>query len=129
MANATKVTINALAVDTAKDDCVESVLDTGTTAVTLPLTPVGDTHNILLKFENTALAADKMTVDILAGAYPPAFLQSLGDLQIVLAQGKIAYVVLDSARFMQADGDIDIKSTPATGKTQTLKITAWQLPK
>lgn len=129
MANATKVTLNSLAVDTAKDDCAESVLDTGTAAVTLPLTVAGDTHNVLLKFENTALADDKMTVDILAGTTPPAFLGSLGDLSIELSQNDIAYVVLDSARFMQADGDIDIKSTPATSKTQTLKITAWELPK
>lgn len=129
MANATKITLNSLAVDTAKDDCVESVLDTGTAAVTLPLTVTGDTHNVLLKFENNAQAADKMTVDILAGTTPPAFLGSLGDLSIELSQNDIAYVVLDSARFMQADGDIDIKSTPATGKNQTLKITAWELPK
>ena len=48
MANATEVTLNSLAVDTAKSDCAESVLDTGTAAVTLPLTVAGDTHNVLL---------------------------------------------------------------------------------
>lgn len=129
MANANKVTLNSLAVDTAKDDCAESVLDTGTAAVTLPLTVAGDTHNVLLKFENNAQAADKMTVDILAGTTPPAFLGSLGDLSIELSQNDIAYVVLDSARFMHADGEIKIKSTPAASKNQTLKITAWELPK
>lgn len=129
MANATEVTLNSLAVDTAKSDCAESVLDTGTEAVTLPLTVAGDTHNVLLKFENTALEADKMTVDILAGTTPPAFLGGLGDLSIELSQNGIAYVVLDSARFMHADGKIKIKSTPAENKTQTLKITAWELPK
>lgn len=128
MANATKVTLNTLAVDTAKDDVAESVLDTGTAAVTLPLTVTGDTHNVLLKFQNTALAADKMTVEILAGTTPPAFLGSQGDLTLELAQNAIAYLVIDSARFMQADGDIDIKSTPAASKNQTLKITAIQLP-
>lgn len=129
MANANKVTLNSLAVDTAKDDCAESVLDTGTKAVTLPLTVTGDTHNVLLKFENNAEAKDDMTVEILAGTTPPAFLGGLGDLTIVLEQNDIAYVVLDSARFMHADGKIKIKSTPATGKNQTLKITAWELPK
>lgn len=129
MANATKITLNSLAVDTAKADCAESVLDTGTAAVTLPLTVAGDTHNVLLKFENNAEAKDDMTVEILAGTTPPAFLGGLGDLTIVLEQNDIAYVVLDSARFMHADGKIKIKSTPATGKNQTLKITAWELPK
>lgn len=129
MANASKITLNSLAVDTAKADCAESVLDTGTKAVTLPLTVTGDTHNVLLKFENNAEAKDDMTVEILAGTTPPAFLGGLGDLTIVLEQNDIAYVVLDSARFMHADGKIKIKSTPATGKNQTLKITAWELPK
>lgn len=129
MANATKVTINSLAVNTVPTTITESVLDTGTDAVTLPLTPDGDTHNILLKFENTALAADDMTVDILAGDYPPAFLAGAGDLQIVLEQADVAYAVLDSARFMQDDGTISIKSTPDEAKTQTLKVTAFQLPK
>lgn len=129
MANASKITLNSLAVDTAKDDCAESVLDTGTAAVTLPLTVAGDTHNVLLKFENNAEAKDDMTVEILAGTTPPAFLGGLGDLTIVLEQNDIAYVVLDSARFMHADGKIKIKSTPAKTKNQTLKITAWELPK
>lgn len=129
MANATKITLNSLAVDTAKADCAESVLDTGTAAVTLPLTVTGDTHNVLLKFENNAEAKDDMTVEILAGTTPPAFLGGLGDLTIVLEQNDIAYVVLDSARFMHADGKIKIKSTPAKTKNQTLKITAWELPK
>ena len=70
MANATEVTLNSLAVDTAKTDCAESVLDTGTDAVTLKFTPTGDTHNVLLKFENNAQAEDKMTVEILAGTTP-----------------------------------------------------------
>ena len=101
MANATEVTLNSLAVDTAKADCAESVLDTGTAAVTLPLTVAGDTHNVLLKFENNAQAEDKMTVEILAGTTPPAFLGGLGDLSIELSKNDIAYVVLDSARFMR----------------------------
>jgi hypothetical protein len=129
MANATSVTLNVLAENTAKDDVAESVLDTGTAAVTIPLTPAGDTHNILLKLENSAAAADVMTVEILAGDNPPAFQAGLGDLSIALAQNEIDYVVIESARFMQSDGTISIKSTPASTKAQTLKITAIKLPK
>lgn len=129
MANATSVTLNVLTENVAKNDVAESVLDTGTAAVTIPLTPDGDTHNILLKFENTAAAADKMTVAILAGDNPPAFQAGLGDLSIELAQNEIDYAVIESARFMQSNGTILIKSTPAENKTQTLKITAIKLPK
>lgn len=129
MANATAVTLNSLAVNTAKDDVAESVLDTGTAAVTIPLTPAGDTYNILLKLQNTAVAANTMTVEILAGDNPPAFQAGLGGLTIALAQNAVVYVVLESARFMQSDGTILIKSTPASTMTQTLKITAIKLPK
>ncbi len=129
MANATAVTLNSLAVNTAKDDVAESVLDTGTAAVIIPLTPAGDTYNILLKLQNTAVAANTMTVEILAGDNPPAFQAGLGGLTIALAQNAVVYVVLESARFMQSDGTILIKSTPASTMTQTLKITAIKLPK
>jgi len=129
MANATAITLNKLTLDTAKSDCAESVLDTETTAVTLKFTPSGDTHNVLLKFQNTAGAADNMTVVINKGTNAPAFLRTLGDLTLTIAQNGIHYVVVDSARFMQTDGSISVTSTPASTKTQTLKITAWELPK
>lgn len=129
MANATAITLNELAVDTSTVAIVADVLDTGTAAVTLPLAPAGDTHNILLEFANTAQAADIMKVEVLAGDNPPAFLAGLGTLTINVAQNKTAYVVLDSARFMQSDGDIDITITPALNKTQTMTIKAFKLPK
>lgn len=129
MANATAITLNSLVLNTGKSNVAESVLDTGTDAVTLKFTPAGDTHNILLKFENNAQAADNMTVKVNAGTAPPAFLKGLGDLTLTVAQNGIHYLVIDSARFMQTDGTISITSTPANGKAQTLKITAIKLPK
>jgi hypothetical protein len=69
-----------------------------------------------------------MTVKVNAGTAPPAFLRAAGDLTIAVAQNGIAYLVVDSARFKQTDGTISITSTPASTKTQTLKITAWELP-
>lgn len=129
MANATAITLNSLAVDTSTVAIVADVLDTGTAAVTLSLTPAGDTHNILLEFVNTAQAAKAMAVKILAGTTPPAFLRGLGDLSISVAQNKTAYVVIDSARFMKADGTIDVSFTPAAGEAQTMTIKAIKLPK
>ena len=129
MANATSITLHALTVDTGKSDIVADVLDTGTAAVTLAMTPAGDTHNILLEFTNTAVAANAMTVAILAGDNPPAFLASAGDLTLTIAQNEVHYVCIDSARFMQDDGTIAVKSTPAATQTQTLQIKAIKLPK
>lgn len=129
MANATKITLRALTENTPLDQPTADVLDTGTTAVTLPLTPIGQTNRILLEFTNTAQADDDMAVKVKAGVNPPAFQNGLGDLDIVLEQNDVVYVVVESARFMQADGDIDIVFTPAATKTQTATVRAFVLPK
>lgn len=128
MANATAITLHKLDVETAKSDVTADVLDTGTAAVTLAFYPDGDTHNVLLVFENTS-STDSMTVDVLAGDKAPAFLRTLGNVSITVAMSSTAYVVVDSARCKNADGSIKVKSTPASGQSQTLKITAIQLPK
>lgn len=128
MANATAITLHKLDVETAKSDVTADVLDTGTAAVTLAFYPDGDTHNVLLVFENTS-STNSMTVDVLAGDKAPAFLRTLGNVSITVAESSTAYVVVDSARCKNADGSIKVKSTPASGQSQTLKITAIQLPK
>ena len=128
MANATAITLHKLDVETAKSDVTADVLDPGTAAVTLAFYPDGDTHNVLLVFENTS-STNSMTVDVLAGDKAPAFLRTLGNVSITVAKSSTAYVVVDSARCKNADGSIKVKSTPASGQSQTLKITAIQLPK
>lgn len=128
MANATAITLHKLDVETAKSDVTADVLDTGTAAVTLAFYPDGDTHNVLLVFENTS-STNSMTVEVLAGDKAPAFLRTLGNVSITVAKSGTAHVVVDSARCKNADGSIKVKSTPASGQSQTLKITAIQLPK
>lgn len=129
MANATAVTVNALTSETVLTQPTADVLDTGTTAVTIPVTPNGDTHRLLLEFTNTAAAADTMTVKILAGDTPPALQNSLGDVSFTVAQDAVRYIVVDSAQHMQSDGTISITVTPAATKTQTASIRAYKLPK
>jgi hypothetical protein len=129
MANASAITIRPLTENTVLAQPTADVLDTGTDAVTIPITPAGDTHNILLEFTNTAQAADTMTVKILAGDNPPAQAAGLGDLTFTVAQNAVKYLVLESARFMQSDGKINITITPANGKTQTMTVRAYKLPK
>ncbi len=129
MANATAITLRSLTEDTPLAQPTADVLDTGTAAVTLSLTPGGDTHNILLEFINTAEADDDMTVTVLAGDNPPAFRNTLGNLEFTVEQNDVYYLVVESARFMQSDGKIDIKFTPASTKTQTMTVRAYKLPK
>lgn len=129
MANATAITVNAMVAGTALTKPTADVLDTGTTAVTLPVTPNGDSHRLLLEFTNTAAAADTMTVSIDAGDLPPAQSQGLGAISFTVAQSAVKYIVVDSAQHMQSDGNINVTITPAASKTQTAEIRAYKLPK
>ncbi len=128
MANATKINVNDLSENTALAKPTGDVLDTGTTAVTLELDPQGDSHNVLLEITNDSVG-DNMTVVVLAGDNPPAFRSGLGDLSLTIVPGTPQLVVLESARFMQDSGKIQIKSTPAATQTQTLTYRAYRLPK
>lgn len=129
MANATAITVRALTAETVLTQPTADVLDTGTAAVTIPVTPDGDSHRLLLEFTNTAAAADTMTVSIDAGDMPPALSNGLGATTFTVAQNAIRYIVVDSAQHAQSDGKINITVTPASTKTQTASIRAYKLPK
>lgn len=84
----------------------------------------GDTSKLLVHVTNTAAAAKNVTV--LAGGDPPAFRAGAGNLVVsVPATNGARYLVLESARFAQATGDIYIDLE--TGMTGTL--TCYRLPK
>jgi hypothetical protein len=129
MANATAVTVRVLTTETVLTQPTADVLDTGTAAVTIPVTPDGDSHRLLLEFTNTAAAADTMTVSILVGDDPPAFQQAAGATTFTVAQNAVRYIVVDSGIHMQDNGVINITVTPASTKTQTATIRAYKLPK
>lgn len=129
MANATAITVNSLTAETVLTRPTADVLDTGTDAVTLPVTPDGDSHRLLLEFTNTAAAADTMTVSIDAGDLPPAQSQGLGATSFTVAQSAVRYIVVDSAQHMHDDGKIRVTITPAASKTQTATIRAYKMPK
>ncbi len=84
----------------------------------------GDCQRLLLRVTNTA-GADK-AVTIKAGVNPPAFRKDLGDLAVtVAATTGVQYIVVESARFVQADGTINVDFAAAmTGKITALKLPA-----
>lgn len=129
MANATAITLRVLTAETVLTQPTADVLDTGTTAVTLGVTPDGDSHRLLLEFTNTAQAADTMTVSILAGDNPPATASAAGATTFAVAQSAVRYIVVDSGVHMQDNGAINVTITPASTKTQTATIRAYMLPK
>ena len=129
MANATAITLNSLTAGTELEQPTADVLDTGTVAVTIDLTPDAGTNRILLEFTNAAEAADTMTVSIAGGDLPPAMSATKGALEFDVAQNEVFYLVVDSSRHMQGDGTIEVTVTPAATKTQTATIRAYKLPK
>lgn len=68
---------------------------------------VGDTSRLLIRVTNTN--GTQRTVTFKAGDNPPALRSGLGDLAVVVpATTGERLVVLESARFVQSDGSIDV---------------------
>lgn len=134
MANATAITVNDLTANAGTAGPTADALDTGTSAVTLPMNLSGKgLERVVVQITNTA--ANALKVEALAGDSPPALRSALGDVTLVaaLAQNGVIYAgPFDSSRFMQTDGAtkgrLDLKFTPASG-TIAVSIRAFRLPK
>jgi hypothetical protein len=83
--------------------------------------PTGD--HLLLKFLGAAATTG---IRIVAGVRPPAQRQGLGDLVFALTNTQVMYIVIETARFLQADGSIDIWTT---GGENATRCAVFQLPK
>jgi hypothetical protein len=85
--------------------------------------PAGAMPRVLLKVTNTYAGAKKVTIK--AGVYPPAWRKDLGDLEVSIAQNATHYFVLETARFAQADGAINVDYESAmTGTAWAFKLPA-----
>jgi len=114
------VTVTALALNAVTNTPAGTTISTTNGAV---ITPGGAARKLLIRITNTITNATK-TATIKAGVNPPALQQAVGDLALVVPQSGDVLVTLESARFMQADGTINVDfSTGMTGK-----IDAWRLP-
>lgn len=129
MANAAAITVTALTANTAGvAPPTADVLDTGTAAVTLPA-DVGGSGMVLFEFVSNHASAVNTTFSILAGDNPPAQRAGLGNLDTVVAQNATKLVgPLETARFIQDDGKINVKVTPASG-TIAATIRCYKFPK
>lgn len=130
MANASAITVNALTPDSAGiAQPTADVLDTGTAAVTLAAAVGGQSELVILEVTNNAASAVNLTVSVLAGDNPPAQRAGLGDLDTVLAQNATKIIgPLESARFIQDDGKLNIKFTPASGALAA-SIRCYKIPR
>lgn len=83
---------------------------------------VGDTSRILVRVTNTHSSPHDVTFK--AGATnPPAARGGLGDLVVTVANASEQIVVLESARFVKADGSIDVDfSAGFTGIVSAVRL-------
>ena len=122
MAN-TAITLTELSLNTA-------TLNTAGTAIvhanTHVITPTKRLDKVLIRITNTT--ASEKVATIVAGDNPPADAAGQGNVTVTLAAGDstatFGHIVLESARFLQNDGTIQI--TVASGMTGY--IAAFQLP-
>lgn len=80
-------------------------------------------RKLLLRVSNTITNATKV-VTIKAGVYPPAALMGQGDLALTVQQSDQILVTLETARFLQADGTINVDF----GTGMTGAIAAYVMP-
>jgi hypothetical protein len=74
--------------------------------IALPAGAVGVTDRLIIRVDNTFAGAKIFTIR--AGIYPPAFRASMGDLAISILSSSKAYFFIEAARFLQADGSINV---------------------
>lgn len=122
MAN-TAITLTSLALNTATLNTAGTAIVAANTHVITPTKRLG---KVLIRITNTT--ASQKVATILAGDNPPADAAGQGNLTVTLAAGDttptFGHVVLESARFLQNDGTVQITVDSGT----TGFIAALQLP-
>lgn len=115
------VAITQLSADVAAAQPAGTAINTTNGAV---INGAGDTKRLLIRITNTN--ASNRTATIKAGVNPPASRKGIGDLAIVvpLTTGD-RLLVVESARFLQADGSIQIDFEAS----MTGIVSAVRLPK
>lgn len=128
MANAAAITVNDLTANSNAVLATPDTLDTGTSPVTVYAPVGGRSEDVIFLIKNTD-DDTAMTVEILAGDNPPAQRAGLGSLSQSVAFGATrVFGPFEGSRFLQDDGSIGVKVTPASG-TIAAQITCYRLPR
>jgi hypothetical protein len=128
MANATALTVTELVENGNIAQPTADTLDTGSAAVTISADVGGVACRVILEVTNTAAA--NLVAEVQAGDKPPASRSGLGALSSGnIAQNGVKIMgPFDASRFIQDDGKLDVKFTPASG-TIAASIRCYKLPK
>jgi len=128
MANPAKLTVTDLTLDAATAQPAVDTIDTNGT-VPIDADDIDGAAAGRLVIEVVEPNTRALTVKVLAGDNPPAVCSGVGDLEVAVAQnsGKIIGP-LESARFMQNDGTIQLTFT-GTGGAAAAQVRTYLLPK
>lgn len=114
----TAITLNTLTRNTQLEATTTNVDTTNNHVLT-----ADDAEKVLLVITNTT-GSDK-TCTVVAGDSPPAVRKGIGDLTFTVTNTETRYLMIETARFLQSDGTINIDLQAGyTGGT----ITAIALP-
>ena len=124
--SAVVLTPTQLVLNTASADIPDatSTAPDGTTSADGLWIPAASQNGCLLYLRIVETGSTTDTVLIKAGDKPPGQTTDLGDLSISLASGDVKSVVVETGRFLQSTGQIQI----LPGKTST-KVQAWLMPR
>ena len=127
MANPAKLTVTPL---TVNGNALRGAGDAIDTSGTVPVAAAdygGAMGRLLIEVTEDNVRA--LTVTVLHGDNPPAVREVLGDLAVAVAQNTTRVIgPLESARFMQDDGTIQVTFT-GTGGAATCHVRTYLLPK
>lgn len=118
----TTIHVSSMSLNTVLADPAGTAIDADKTGV---ITPTRAWSKMLVRITNTT-AAEKVAT-ITAGDNPPADAQGLGALTVTCAAGNVTpvvkYVVLESARFAQSDGTVEIEYADSmTGFVEAIQL-------
>lgn len=129
MANPANLTITPLVANAGAAQPVGDVIDTDGVVPYLAADLAGATDRLVIEVTNTDLA-NGLDVTIEHGDMPPAYREGLGNLEVAIVAGGVAYIgPLESGRFMQGNGTLRVWFATDGGANAAAVVRAALLPK
>lgn len=129
MANPAKLTVNALVANGSVGQPAGDTIDTDGVVPILAADHRGASGRLLIEVTNGD-AVNGLDVTIVHGDNPPAAREGIGDLVVAIPASGVTYIgPLESARFMQADGSLQVGFDSDGGANATATVRAALLPK
>lgn len=122
MANPASLTVTACVVNGSVAQPAAQTIDT---TGTVPITAASPMDAMIIEAVNSA--AQNIDVVVKAGFNPPSLLSRDLTVTVVATTGKVIIGPFESARYLKADGSVDITFTPVSG-SPNLAVRVYRLP-